>query len=178
MKKNKAVFLDRDGIVCKALHPNDGKNGYLIAWEEFRLTSGIKELIDVARNRGYKIFVVTNQPQVAKNLLSIQKLEEIHSKMEAVLGGTIDHVYFCPHKEGDGCECRKPNPGMIHKAEEEYNLDLSKSLIIGDSDKDIEAGKQVGCKTIFVKNKIKEKYLKNCSPDNVVENLREIIPFL
>ena len=176
-RKNKALFLDRDGVVCKILDP--AKNGgYLTHWEEFELVPGIKELIKSARAKGYKIFIVSNQPQIAKNLISEEGLAEIHSKMQVLLDNEIDRIYYCPHVNEDGCDCRKPKPGMLFEAAKDFNVDLASSIMVGDADKDILAGQSAGCKTVFVKNEFKKQYLANCSPDFSVEDLKEIVRFI
>jgi len=126
MEKDKAIFLDRDGVVCKALNPNnDGKNGYLINLEEFELLPGIEKLIETAKRKDYKVIVVTNQTQTAKRFLSQEKLHEIHLKMQNSLGNRIDKIYYCPHLQEDDCEHRKPKPGMLNKASRDFDIDLS-----------------------------------------------------
>lgn len=177
-KKNKALFLDRDGVICKILDPNDGKGGYLIKAEEFELLPGIQKLIDNAREKGYVIIAVSNQPQIARGFLEEDGLAKIHLKMQSLLGNKIDKVYYCPHKNEDNCDCRKPKPGMFFKSQEDFDIDLADSIMVGDSDKDILAGRAAGCRTIFIKNEFKTQYLANCSPDYIVGSLEEIIPLL
>lgn len=172
MAKNRALFLDRDGVICKAL------SGYLTKWEEFELLPGIKELIDHAREKEYIVVVVTNQPQVAKGILKEGDLIEIHSKMQVLLDNKIHRIYYCPHTDADNCDCRKPKAGMLRHAAQDFDIDYAKSVMVGDSDKDVLAGQAVGCKTIFVKNEFKTQYLANCSPDRIVENPKEVIPFI
>ena len=178
MPKNKALFLDRDGVICKILNPNDGKHGYLIKPEEFELLPGIQELIDSAKEKGYIIVTVSNQPQVAKGLLTEEELFKIHAKMQSLLGNKIDKICYCPHRDEDNCDCRKPKAGMLNRAAEELNIDCTKSVMVGDGDKDIIAGQTVGCKTIFIKNKFKGQYLANCSPDHIVTHLSEVFSFI
>ncbi|MDO8557224.1 MAG: HAD family hydrolase [Candidatus Jorgensenbacteria bacterium] len=178
ISKNKALFLDRDGVVCEALNPNDGKNGYLIKPEECELLPGIKELVTSAKEKGYVVVVVSNQPQIAKGLLKEGELARVHLKIQNLLDNKIDKIYHCPHKDEDNCDCRKPKAGMLKRAAEELNIDCTKSVMVGDGDKDIFAGQAVGCKTIFIKNKFKEQYLANCSPDYTVTRLSEVIPLI
>lgn len=171
--KTKALFLDRDGIINEALP----RGQYLTKVEEFKLKSGIGEIINFAKGKGYLIVVATNQPQVAKGLLTVHGLQEIHNQMSKELelaGAAIDKIYYCPHQNNDNCECRKPKPGMIRRAVAEFNVDAAKSFFVGDSDKDINAGATAGCKTIFVKNEFNGEELKNCRPDFVVSDLTEI----
>lgn len=172
MQKNKALFLDRDGVVCAEL------GRYRLAKDGFQLLFGIKDVVRAAKKKGYKVIVVSNQPQISKGLLSETELCELHNEMERLLDDMIDAIYYCPHTDEDNCECRKPKTGMFKRAAEDLNIDCTQSVVIGDSDKDIIAGQAVGCRTIFIKNDFKGKYLTNCSPDHIVENLSEIIPLI
>ncbi len=167
---HKALFLDRDGIICEALPRGE----YLVRWDEFKVMSGILELLESAKKRGYKLFVITNQAQIAKGLMRLETLHEIHRKMRELLRGTLDEVYYCPHKEGDGCECRKPKPGLMLRAIKEFDIDPAQSFFIGDSDKDMKAGEAIGAKTVFLKNKYNIEELKKCTPDFVCATLAEI----
>lgn len=170
--KNKALFLDRDGVIC----PELGR--YRLASDGFQLLPGIKDVVRAAKERGYLVVVVTNQPQIAKGLLSEAELQKLHSDMERLLGYALDGIYHCPHTDADSCTCRKPKAGMLVRAAEELDIDCARSILIGDGDKDILAGQAVGCKTIFVKNKFKEQYLANCTSDYAVRDLSEIISLL
>ncbi len=167
--KNKALFLDRDGVICGALPRGE----YLVSWDEFRLVDGILEFLESARKKGYKLLVIANQAQVAKGLMQIETLREIHKKMRGLLRGLLDEVYFCPHKEGDGCECRKPKPGLAHRAIEEFDIDPTQSFFIGDSDKDIAVGRVIGARTVFIRNEYNAEELKKCNPDFVCSTLAE-----
>lgn len=155
--RQKAVFLDRDGTLNKYV-------GFLRNIDDFRLLDGTAEAIKKINNSGYLAVVVTNQPVIARGEVTYKQLFEIHNKMETLLGlegAYLDAIYYCPHhlhKGYDGeipelkfdCECRKPKPGMLLKAAEELNIDLSESWIIGDSENDIKAGINAGCKTAFI----------------------------
>lgn len=115
-------------------------------------------------DHGYLVIVVTNQPVIARGEVSIEELEEIHNKMETLLGekgAYVDAVYYCPHHPDKGfegerpeykieCDCRKPKPGMLLKAAEEYHIDLAQSWMVGDSKNDVEAGKAAGCQVASV----------------------------
>lgn len=151
-RKQKAVFLDRDGTINRYV-------GFLRSIDEFELIPGVPEAIRMLNDHGYLVIVVTNQPVIARGEVSIEELEEIHNKMETLLGekgAYIDAVYYCPHHPDKGfegerpeykieCDCRKPKPGMLLKAAEEYHIDLAQSWMVGDSIQDIEAGKAAGC---------------------------------
>lgn len=155
--KQKAVFLDRDGTINRYV-------GFLRDIDDFELLDGVPDAIKIFRNLGYLVIVVTNQPVIARGEMTIEELEQVHKKMETLLGneGTyIDDLFYCPHhpqKGFDGeipeykveCNCRKPKPGMLLEAAEKYNIDLTSSWMVGDREADIEAGKNAGCKTCFL----------------------------
>lgn len=155
--KQKAIFLDRDGVVNKYV-------GFLRDINEFELIDGVTEAIKKINESGYLAIVVTNQPVIARGEVTYEELQEIHDKMETLLGkegAYLDGIYYCPHHPHKGfegeipelkfdCECRKPKPGMLLKAAEDFNIDLAQSWMIGDSESDIEAGKAAGCKTAFI----------------------------
>ncbi|PHQ89456.1 MAG: D-glycero-beta-D-manno-heptose-1,7-bisphosphate 7-phosphatase [Sulfurimonas sp.] len=139
---NKALFLDRDGVI------NIEKN-YLYKIEDFRFIDGIFELVKYYENRGYKIFVVTNQSGIAREYYSQDDFLSLTSWMinEFCKNGIdISKVYHCPHHPSISgeCSCRKPNPGMLLEASEEFNIDMAQSIIIGDKERDIEAGINAG----------------------------------
>ena len=155
--KQKAIFLDRDGTINKYV-------GFLIKEEEFELLSGVAEAIKIINKSGYLAVVVTNQPVIARGEVTYSQLENIHNKMETLLGkegAYLDGIYFCPHHPHSGyegevkelkieCDCRKPKPGMLLKAAEDLNIDLSQSYMVGDGENDIKAGKAAGCKTVLL----------------------------
>jgi D-glycero-D-manno-heptose 1,7-bisphosphate phosphatase len=143
----RAVFLDRDGIVNKSVVRN-GKPYPPASISELQLVDGIVELIDFLRSRGFKIFIFTNQPDVARGATTLEKVEEIHDFLSKKLG--IDQVYVCVHDDKDNCQCRKPKPGMILQAQNEWNVDLGSSFAIGDRWRDIAAAKAAGVRSIFV----------------------------
>lgn len=157
--KQKAVFLDRDGTINR-------KNGFITRPEQFVLLPGVAQAVKKINKSGYLAIVVTNQPVIARGEASFKELEEIHSKMETELGkegAYLDAIYYCPHHTDKGfagerpeykceCACRKPKPGLLLKAAEDFNIDLSQSYMIGDSENDILAGKSAGCKGNFLVN--------------------------
>lgn len=149
----KIIFLDRDGVINK----RPPKTDYVKRWDEFTFLPGSIEAIKLLKNKGYKIFIVTNQPGIARGVMSEADLNLIHQKMQQELknqGVKIDGIYYCPHGWDDGCKCRKPEPGLLLKASREHFFDLTKSIFIGDDKRDAEAGEKVGCKTILVNTKI------------------------
>lgn len=157
--KQKAMFLDRDGTINKYV-------GFLRNIDDFELIDGVSEAIKKINASGYLAIVVTNQPVIARGEVTFQELEEIHNKMETLLGkegAYLDAIYYCPHHPHKGyegerpklkieCDCRKPKPGMLLKAAEDYNIDLSQSWMIGDGENDVKAGINAGCKTVLLSN--------------------------
>ncbi|MEE1597466.1 HAD-IIIA family hydrolase [Acidaminococcus fermentans] len=161
VNKQKAVFLDRDGTINRYV-------GYLTDIDQFELLPGAAEAIRKINLSGYLAIVVTNQPVVARGDLTMEQLQEIHKKMETLLGkegAYVDHIYVCPHHPDKGfpgevpelkisCECRKPKPGMLLQAARDYNIDLTSSWMIGDDQRDIRAGINAGCHTALIGEKI------------------------
>lgn len=157
--KQKAIFLDRDGTINKYV-------GFLRNIDEFELIDGVAEAIRKINESGCLAIVVTNQPVIARGEVSFDELEEIHNKMETLLGkegAYLDAIYYCPHHPHKGyagerpelkidCDCRKPKPGMLLKAAEDFNIDLSQSWMIGDGENDIKAGINAGCKAVLIGN--------------------------
>ena len=155
--KQKAVFLDRDGTI-------NIYKGFLRNIDDFELIDGVTEAIKKINNSGYLCIVVTNQPVIARGEVTYEQLNEIHNKMETQLGlegAYIDGIYFCPHHPHKGysgeiaelkidCECRKPKPGLLLKAANDFNIDLSKSFMVGDGENDIKAGIAAGCISILI----------------------------
>lgn len=155
--KQKAIFLDRDGTINKYV-------GFLRNIEQFELLSGVSEAIRKINQSGYLAVVVTNQPVIARGEVTYTELQEIHNKMETILGkdgAYLDGIYFFPHHPDKGfkgevkelkinCNCRKPNPGLLLQAASDFNINLEQSWMIGDGKNDIQAGKNAGCKTVLI----------------------------
>ncbi|MBQ4222458.1 MAG: HAD-IIIA family hydrolase [Prevotella sp.] len=148
-----AVFLDRDGVITKEVH-------LLHRPEQLQLVEGAAEAIRRINRSDYLAVIVTNQPVIARNLCSIEELEHIHATLETMLGkehAYVNAIYYCPHHPDGGypeerkeykikCDCRKPAPGMLLQAARDWNIDLSASYMIGDSERDVLAGENAGCK--------------------------------
>ena len=142
------IFFDRDGIVNKS--PG---SGYVERWEDFHLMDGFVAALKIVSTKGYPAVIITNQQGVAKGLYSEADLNGMHEKMREQLrteGVDVLDVFQCIHFAADDCACRKPKPGMIFQALEKHDLDCSGSWMIGDSEKDIEAGQAADCRTIRV----------------------------
>ena len=174
--KQKAVFLDRDGTINKYV-------GFLRDIDEFELLDGVADAIKKINASGYLAIVVTNQPVIARGEVSFEELERIHNKMETLLGkkgAYLDAIYFCPHHPHKGyegerpelkfdCNCRKPKPGMLLKAAQDFNIDLAQSWMIGDGENDIRAGQNAGCQTAFIGNESYGQTVTVSSLKNFVE---------
>lgn len=158
--KQKAIFLDRDGTINKTV-------GFLSKEESFELLPQVADAIRKINDSDYLAIVITNQPVVARGEISEEGLQIIHNKMETLLGENgayLDAIYYCPHHPDKGfegeikelkihCDCRKPKPGLLIRAAKDFNIDLSKSWMIGDDIRDVGAGKNAGCKTILIGDK-------------------------
>jgi len=143
----RAIFLDRDGIINEVII-KDGKPFSPRNIEEFVLLLGIDEFLKISKRFGFLNIVITNQPDISRRLLEISELNKMHKIIMDKL--PIDDILVCIHDDMDNCDCRKPKPGLILKAAEKWNIDLSKSFMIGDRWKDVGAGKSAGCKTILL----------------------------
>lgn len=150
----RAIFLDRDGVINKEVN-------LLHNPDQLDLIEGAGEALRYINQSDYLAIVVTNQPVIARNLCSLEELDYIHAKLETLLGkegAYVNAIYFCPHHPDSGypeerkeykikCDCRKPAPGMLLRAAKDWNIDISQSFMIGDSDMDVQAGENAGCKT-------------------------------
>jgi D-glycero-D-manno-heptose 1,7-bisphosphate phosphatase len=168
MEKKGAIFLDKDGtIVDSSMYPEVPRSDILTE----HVIDGLKYL----QEKGFALFIVSNQSWVSKGKISLQ---DAHSIFEEVIKKLSEHrikiqdYIFCPHKTEDYCSCRKPRPGMILQLAKKHDLDLSKSYLIGDFDEDIETGKNAGVKTILTLTNSQTHY--NNSPDFIIKNLNEV----
>lgn len=155
--KQKCIFIDRDGTVNEL-------NGFIKNPEGMNLISNVPKAIKKVNMSGYLCIIVTNQPVIARGETSIDNLNEIHHKIETLLGvegSYVDDIYYCPHHPDKGfegevselkinCDCRKPKIGLLEKAAEKYNIDLNQSWMVGDTTRDIQTGKNAGMKTCLV----------------------------
>lgn len=149
--KDWTLFLDRDGVLNWKI-----ENGYVTMPDDLIFLPGALEAVSTLSIIFGLIIVVTNQRGIARGLYSIDDLQKIHEKLISDVeksGGRIDHIYFCPHDYSDNCNCRKPKVGMAMKAKEDYpKIDFSKSMMVGDSVSDIDFGKSLGMKVIYITN--------------------------
>lgn len=150
----KAVFLDRDGVLNASV-VRQGKPYPPAGPHELVIIPGVPEALDRLRRAGYLCVVVTNQPDVARGTLTPETLAAIHDALTAAL--PLDAVEVCAHDDPDGCDCRKPKPGMLTRAAKRLGLSLSDSVMVGDRWRDVEAGRRAGCRTVFIDYNYAEK---------------------
>ena len=146
-KRNKAIFLDRDGVINKIVY-RDQKISCPYKLEEFELIDGVKSVIRSFKEMGFYIFIITNQPDISRGNLLQSDLDKINMFIKHNL--LIDQVFVCPHDNNDNCDCRKPKPGMITRAAQSFDIDLTRSFLIGDSNKDIMAAHEAGVWGILI----------------------------
>lgn len=142
-----AIFLDRDGVI------NQNRADHVKTWEEFEFVPGALDSIRELTATGLPIFVVTNQATVNRGQMAVETLDSIHEQMLAEIrraGGEVAKVYYCPHDNHEQCACRKPEPGMLQQAAQEFGIDLTRSFIVGDAWTDVAAGQAVGTHGILV----------------------------
>ena len=181
--KQKVTFLDRDGTINREV-------GFLRDINKFELLPGVAEAIKRINSSGYLTIVITNQPVIARGEVTVEELDQIHNKMETLLGNEgayIDGLYYCPHHPDKGfegeipelkidCDCRKPKPGLLLRAASDFNIDLKQSWMIGDKDKDVMAGKAAGCKTVLIAHgDNEEKELGILYADNLLEAVNNLL---
>lgn len=182
----KALFLDRDGVINRMVKYKSGWDSPQKP-QDVKLVNGIEKVISWANKNGILVIEVSNQPGVAKGKMDQKTSDDIEKRIQQLLkekGSVIDWVYICPHhpeaiipKLKKICDCRKPKPGLLLKAARELEIDLKKSLVIGDKDSDVEAAKSVACKTIIfihnedTENKIEES--KKAKADYKISNISE-----
>ena len=143
MPGKRAVFLDRDGVINRECN-------FVTSWSEFEFLPGIVKAIGILNEAGILVIIITNQSGIKRGYFTENTMHEIHRNMQRILaerGAWVDDIYFCPHTDEEHCECRKPKPGMLIAAADEHGIDLLRSWVIGDSPRDVTAGRRVGCQT-------------------------------
>jgi len=179
MKKNTAVFLDRDGTINEEV-------GYLDSLDKFKIIPGAYEAIRLINESGMKVVVISNQAGVARGLFTEDFVKITHEYLQNALrkkGAYIDNFYYCPHHPTEGielyrqvCNCRKPAPGMLLQAAQDLNIDFKRSYLVGDRFNDMEAGKKIGVRGILVKTGFGQSLLQDDGPDEATpENKPDFI---
>jgi D-glycero-D-manno-heptose 1,7-bisphosphate phosphatase len=149
LARQPAIILDRDGVLNK----KPPKAHYVRTWDEFEWLPGAKDALRQLRKANYRVIVVSNQAGIGRGAMREVDLQRIHERMLAEVneaGGQIEAVYHCPHDWDEGCECRKPKPGLLFQAQHELNLDLTRTLFIGDDERDVQAADAAGCPSALV----------------------------
>lgn len=179
MNLKRAVFLDRDGVINDVVDrgENFSVQGRMVRWtapfsfKEFKIKPEAEDFLISLKNLGMLNILFTNQPDIAYGSLPIEEHEII---MSAVTKMPLDDIFVCLHKRNDGCDCKKPKPGMIIQAAGKFGIDLANSYVIGDSEADMLAGRAAGCKTII----INYGYNKDTVADIRVNNLFEAVEII
>ena len=164
----RAVFLDRDGVINRVVL-REGRPHPPSSVEDVSYLPGAAEAMQALRKAGFRLIVVTNQPDVGTGAQRREVVEAIHDELRRRF--PIDDVRVCYHVDQDGCACRKPKPGMLLDAARAFSLDLGRSVMVGDRWRDIEAGRAAGCRTILVRGGYAEREPRR--PDAVVHSLAE-----
>lgn len=149
LKRDPTIILDRDGVLNK----KPPRAQYVRMWSEFEWLGGAKEALRLLSQGGYRVIIVSNQAGIARGAMTMADLMDIHERMKGdalQAGGRIEAIYCCPHNWDDGCECRKPKPGMLFQAQRDFSLDLSRTYFIGDDERDAQAADASGCLSILI----------------------------
>jgi D-glycero-D-manno-heptose 1,7-bisphosphate phosphatase len=173
VEAERAAFLDRDGVLIKAM-VHDGRPHPPGSTDELEVLPGVVEACAALRTAGLRLVCVTNQPDIARGLTSASTVNEQNHVLESVLG--LDAVLVCPHDDGDDCPCRKPRPGLLLEGAARFDLDLRSSVMVGDRWRDVEAGRNAGCHTVFIEQHYAER--RPVAPDLTVGSLLEATPWI
>jgi len=166
--KRRAVFLDRDGVLNRAII-KEGKPYPPASVDEVEIPPGVVEALQRLKDAGFVLIVVSNQPDVARGATAKATVEEINDFLAKRM--PIDRFIMCYHDSGDACDCRKPASGMLLCGAQEFDIELASSYMVGDRWKDIEAGQRAGCRTLFIDNGYAERQPE--SPDYCVPSLSQ-----
>ena len=170
---NPAVFLDRDGVLCRTTVCN-GKPYAPQHLKDFILLPNAYRSVKLLKQLGFKVIVVTNQPDIGNGLVSSKVVDDMHRKLYAKT--KVDDIFMCAHRQDEGCNCRKPKAGMLFAASDKHGIDLKRSFMVGDRTGDIKAGQEVGCRTIFIDRRYKEP--RPSKTDATVKSLQSATVFI
>ena len=143
----KAVFIDRDGVICT------NRPEHVRSWADFRFLPGALDALALLALSDLAVVVITNQPAIAKELMTQAELSTIHAQMDDEItahGGHLNGIFTCPHAPEDDCDCRKPKPGLIIQAARYLGIDRARSYLVGDSTTDLEAGLAAGLRRCYL----------------------------
>jgi D-glycero-D-manno-heptose 1,7-bisphosphate phosphatase len=168
-----AVFLDRDGVLNRAIvskgvpHPPQ-------TIDDFAILPGVEEGCALLQQASFRLIVVTNQPDIARGTQTLENVERLNNELRRRL--PLDDLFMCPHDDHHNCACRKPRPGLLLAAARTHDVDLARSVMVGDRDRDVEAGRAAGCRTVFVDG----GYGRAPSPpaDLTVASLQAAVPWI
>lgn len=169
----RAIFLDRDGIINSSV-VKEGKPYPPASVVEVQFITGVRECLLKFAKKGFLIFIITNQPDVARGTKNIEEIEKIHHLIKEQF--PVDEIFACYHDDEDHCTCRKPGIGFFLQAQRDYAIDLTQSYMVGDRWRDIDAGKNAGCTTIFVDYGYNEKLKQQ--PDFIIQEPAEMIQYI
>src|SRR3989338_664984 len=173
LRPKKIALIDRDGIINK----RPLKARYIRSWKQFKFLPGAIKSLGLLKRNGFRLILISNQAGIGRGLMTEKDLKKIHENMQKALkrgNADLDAIYCCPHSWEDNCECRKPKPGMILRAANDLSFDVTKAVFIGDDERDIQAGKNAGCKTILISKGDAAK----SSPDMICKSLEEAAELL
>jgi D-glycero-D-manno-heptose 1,7-bisphosphate phosphatase len=165
-----AVFLDRDGVLNEAVVLG-GRPLPPVTVNDVVIRDDVREACRRLSAAGLLLVVVTNQPDIARRTTTWQVVDAINAYLTDELG--LDAVYVCPHDDGDACRCRKPAPGLLLDAADDWDVDLTQSLMVGDRWRDVEAGRRAGVTTVWVRSDYREQL--PVAPDHIVDRLLEVV---
>ena len=173
------ILLDRDGVINRRI-----PDGYVTSWEQFEFLPRALDALRLLAENGYKAIVVSNQACIGKGLMSAEELAQLTRRfVDAAVknGGRICDVYYCPHRPEDGCECRKPNPGLLRRAQREHGFVFSQTFLVGDSERDLMAAYEVGCPAVLVRGGTSGDFDAHPAPHrprSIVPDLYEGVQFV
>lgn len=173
-RTNRAVFLDRDGVLNRSFLQEDGKTHPPASPQELEVFPGVLDACQSLRRAGFLLIVATNQPDVARGAQRREVVDAINLELRRQL--PLDDIRVCYHDEADNCPCRKPKPGLLIEAGLAWGLDFRKSFMIGDRWTDVEAGRRAGCITVLIHAAITEA--QRCNPDFQAASLGEAVPWI
>jgi D-glycero-D-manno-heptose 1,7-bisphosphate phosphatase len=169
----RAVFLDRDGVLNEPA-VTDGVPHPPASLEGLVMSAAAEEACRALKRAGLLLIMVTNQPDLARGTVDRVTVDAINGEIQRHLG--LDDVFVCPHDDRDGCSCRKPRPGLLLDAASRWNVDLAGSVMVGDRWRDVEAGRNAGCATVWLRRDYDER--PGTGADHIVDDLREAVPWI